>query len=123
MGLLNLPGDAQDQGRDLSAQLADASQPLAADQPAPVTFLRNAGKRASWVAAVDARYKLIISVNDIPWLFDAKEDPDELHNFYGRPETAATSRRLAAALRRYARQTNDPHLRQAKIAASLASAL
>jgi arylsulfatase A-like enzyme len=123
MGLLKLPSDPNNQGRDLSAQLADASEPLPLDQPAPVTFLRNAGTRAGWVAAVDFRYKLILSINDAPWLFDAKEDPDELHNFYGRPETEAVSKRLAKALGQYGIETRDPHLRHAKIAASLASVL
>ncbi len=60
-------------------------------------FLRNAGKSAQWVAAVDARYKLILSVNDVPWLFDAQKDPDELQNYYGKPETREVSKRLGKA--------------------------
>lgn len=118
MGLLNLPANADDQGRDLSTNLADTSLGKNSDD---VTFLRNAGTGAGWVAAVDSRYKLIISVNDKPWLFDAKEDPDELQNFYGRPENAGVARRLAKALQQYGITNNDPHLSHAKISASLQS--
>ena len=46
-----------------------------------MVFLRNSGTQAVWVAAVDSRYKLVLSVSDRPWLFDQKEDPDELLNF------------------------------------------
>lgn len=119
MGLLNLPGDPGDQGRDLSRQLADASKVADHDGDLLVTFLRNAGVAPGWVAAVDARYKLIISVDDKPWLFDAREDPDELHNFFGRPETMSVVRRLAKALRTYGVTTRDPHFEHPTISDSL----
>ena len=44
MGLLKLPGEFGDQGRDLSANLADVSK-SPVDAAPPVTFLRNAGYR------------------------------------------------------------------------------
>ncbi|MHC4879803.1 MAG: sulfatase family protein [Planctomycetota bacterium] len=122
MGLLNLKQNAADQGRDLSTILANVEKASSSDEP-PVTFLRNAGTSAGWVAAVDARYKLILCVNDTPWLFDAKEDPDELVNFYGRPETREVSLHLARALKAYGQKNKDPHLSNAKIATSLASVL
>lgn len=123
MGLLNLSADPRDQGRDLSSNLADVSQ--APDNPPnpPVAFLRNAGNTAQWVAAVDARYKLVLSVNDIPWLFDAQQDPDELLNFYRRPGTDGVAERLAKALRQYAAANKDPFFEHPQIAASLANAL
>lgn len=119
MGLLNLPGNPDDQGRDLSAVLADVSTVQGDEKKMAVTFMRNAGRSAQWVAAVDSRYKLILSVNDVPWLFDAKEDPDELRNFYGKPETKDVSRRLGDALKTYGKKNNDPHLRHSAIAKSL----
>ena len=123
MGLLNLPSDANDQGRDLSKALADASQANGnAEEPA-TTFLRNSGKKARWVAAVDSRYKLILSVNDVPWLFDAEQDPDELLNFYRRPGNQGVAERLAKALRKYGKATKDPFLDEPAIAESLASVL
>lgn len=90
--------------------LSGNSQSVANDQTDSVTFLRIGGKDASWVAAVDARYKLVLSVNDNPWLFDSKQDPDELQNLYGRSGTEGVSKRLAMALRKYREKTGDPHL-------------
>ena len=63
-----------------------------------VTFLRNSGTVPQWVCAVDDRFKLVLSVNDQPWLFDAEQDPDELLNFYRRPGSGAATQRLAKAL-------------------------
>ncbi|WP_166831728.1 sulfatase family protein [Thalassoroseus pseudoceratinae] len=124
MGLLNLPSNPHDQGRDLSAELVDAAAIQKADKERPrVTFLRNAGQNAQWVAAVDARYKLIISVNDVPWLFDAQRDPDEVRNFYGEPESKVVSERLAKALIEYGKMSKDPHLSHLKIAAALEKVL
>jgi arylsulfatase A-like enzyme len=119
MGLLKLPSDPADQGRNLSAVLADASQAKTDNEHPPMTFLRNSGKSAAWVAAVDARYKLILSVNDDPWLFDAEQDPDELLNYYLRPGTAGVAERLAKALRDYGLANKDPYLSHPKISASL----
>lgn len=125
MGLLNLKGDSNDHGRDLSNELANASKAGDSDSGAAeaVTFLRIGGKDARWIAAVDSRYKLVLSVDDKPWLFDAREDPDELQNLYGTSGNEAVAKRLAEALREYGKRTTDPHLNNAKIAASLKSIL
>ncbi len=123
MGLLKLKNDPADQGRDLSSTLADVSQDKVDAKNPPVAFLRNSGTGPRWVAAVDARYKLILSVNDVPWLFDAEKDPDELLNFYRRPGTEGVAERLAKALRQYGADNQDPFLEDANIAASLASVL
>lgn len=118
MGLLNLPSNADDHGRDLSKELAGSGENRQSTGEA-VTFLRNAGKSARWIAAVDARYKLVLSINDSPWLFDAQQDPDELRNMHGRLATTEVSMRLARALRSYGERTQDPHLKNEQIAASL----
>jgi len=39
-------------------------------------------KQARWIAAVDREYKLVLSGSP-PYLFDLKNDPDELVNFHG----------------------------------------
>ena len=119
IGLLNLPSDPKDQGRNLSVELSHSSEVHNNSEGSRVTFLRNAGQSAQWVAAVDARYKLIISVNDSPWLFDAQLDPDELQNFYSKPATKPVSKRLAQALLEYGNVNQDPYLSHPKIAASL----
>ena len=118
MGLLRLPTDKADQGRDLSAALADPS--TTAGRKKTVTFMRNAGTTANWVAAVDDRYKLILSVKDKPWLFDNEEDPDELENRFDRAENRKRVRQLAMALKSYGESTKDPHLKADGIAQSLA---
>ena len=122
MGLLGLPSNDHDQGRNLAEELTDV-EAARTDSSSDIAFLRNAGEKPSWLAAVDERYKLILSVNDVPWLFDAVEDPDELKNFYKEPRTNAVSRRLAKALQRYAEVNDDPHIRADGIASSLRSIL
>jgi uncharacterized sulfatase len=36
----------------------------------------------NWIAIIKNSLKLVISIDDDPWLFDQKVDPDELINFY-----------------------------------------
>lgn len=103
------------EGRDLSAALLNG----AVDESINYTFLRNAGTRASWVCVVDRRYKLVLSVNDRPWLFDNSEDPDELHNLFGRPGTEVETRVLAKALKEYLAVNRDPFGNQPSIEKSL----
>lgn len=104
------------QGRDLSDALGGGN---ADSESTQLTFLRNSGKSPQWLAAVDARYKLVVSVNDRPWLFDAESDPDELLNYFGRPGTRPISDRLGRALRDYAAKVNDPHAEHEKIRQSI----
>ncbi len=119
LGIAGIQSDAKFQGRDLTTQLRGVS-PLTEPQ---VTFLRNAGTSPQWIAAVDDRYKLVVSVNDRPWLFDSQADPDELLNFYDRPGTQDVTQRLAARLERYATDTADAYASDAKIAESLSKCL
>ena len=121
LGFLGLSSESTLHGRDLSEQLADASKTDTKSHP--VTFIRSGGQRAGWVTAADARYKLVLSVNDIPWLFDARQDPDELHNFYGRSGTEEVVKRLGKALRHYSIDTKDPAFEQPPIAESLTQVL
>ena len=107
----------QHQGRDLAHQLAEnTSNP---DPKEQVTFLRNSGTSARWVAAIDSDYKLIVSVNDQPWLFDRKQDADELLNFYGRPGMQEITLRLAEQLVEYGKNYSDPYVTEGKIAESI----
>jgi arylsulfatase A-like enzyme len=123
MGLLDLPADPNDQGIDLSDTFVDVTKDKTREQNPPIIFLRNSGTNAQWVAAVDHRYKLILSINDTPWLFDAEQDPDELLNFFRRPGTKEVAVRLAKALREYGSKHDDPYLQNPAIASSLASIL
>ncbi|QDS96128.1 Choline-sulfatase [Roseimaritima multifibrata] len=123
MGLLGRDGNAADQGRDLSAELAgNSNSPIDPANP-PITFLRSSGIKTNWVAAIDDRYKLVLSTSDVPWLFDAKLDPDELLNFFRRPGTEGVAERLGKALQEYGTKTNDPAFVDPTIAASLKQVL
>jgi arylsulfatase A-like enzyme len=116
LSLAGIQADAEFQGRDYTSRLRGDVKPSEPE----ITFLRNAGTSAQWLAAIDARYKLVLSINDRPWLFDLQADPDELLNFYGRPGTEEVTRRLAVALQRYAGKYSDPHAGETHIAATLA---
>ena len=115
LSLANVATNAKFQGRDLSQQLASKKEPANNE----ITFLRNAGTSVSWLSAVDQRYKLVLSVNDKPWLLDSEQDPDELLNFFGRPGSKEVCKRLASALNRYLSETNDPYGDHQKIQQSL----
>jgi arylsulfatase A-like enzyme len=117
LGIAGIEHDAALQGRDLSVLWQQPSDSEAGDDD--VIFLRNSGTNPSWVAAIDSRYKLILSVNDRPWLFDQESDPDELLNFFQRPGTEQVTKRLAEALAEYGVKYVDPFLDHPKIAASL----
>ena len=119
LGLARIKTNHEFEGRDLTAQFIRNSAVQAND----VTFLRNSGTEPQWVCAVDARFKLVLSVNDRPWLFDAEQDPDELLNFYRRPGSRAATQRLALALQQYGRQNSDTYLKHPAIVASLKKCL
>ncbi len=73
-----------------------------------VAYIRNAGGR--WVAAIDPRYKLVLSTSDKPWLFDLQNDPDELTNVYEVAEHRPAAARLLKALVRQMKQFKEPAL-------------
>ncbi len=117
LGLADVSHQSAMQGRDLSNRLEGGEgQGSRGDD---IVFLRNAGTRANWVAAIDDRYKLVLSANDRPWLFDYESDPDELLNFFDRPGTAGATKRLADALAAYAAKSEDPYFSDKNITASL----
>ncbi len=123
MGLLGLEANADDHGRNLASVLRNVAESKSAADASPTTFLRNAGIKAQWVAAIDSRYKLILSTDDEPWLFDREQDPDEVLNFWRRPGTKPVTARLAKELQRYGVAMKDPHLQNPQIAASLSELL
>lgn len=119
LGLAKIKTDHEFEGRDLTAQFIGNG----AGEGKQVTFLRNSGTQPQWVCAVDDRFKLVLSVNDQPWLFDAEQDPDELLNFYRRPGSGEATQRLAKALQQYGRQKGDAYLQHPAIVASLKKCL
>jgi len=119
LGLAQIKTDLKFEGRDLTEPMLEKVK----HPDSSMTFLRNSGTNPQWVCAVDDRYKLVLSVNDQPWLFDAIQDPDELLNFYRRPGSDGATRRLAKALREYGKLSNDAYLEHPAIAASLRKCL
>lgn len=109
------------EGRDLSVRMQGPDG--AGQGSGDMIFLRNAGTSPNWVAAIDARYKLVLSTGDRPWLFDHEQDPDELLNFYERPGAEQATRRLAEGLSRYASESKDPFFAHPRIASSLTRCL
>jgi arylsulfatase A-like enzyme len=58
---------------------------------------------------VSDRYKLVLSSEDRPWLFDLQSDPDELKNRAEDPGLKEVVRSLAGDLNNYCREFKDPH--------------
>ncbi len=51
-----------------------------------------------WTMATDGRYKLVLSYQATPWLFDMEVDPDETINFYSDPAYQAIAERMQKEL-------------------------
>ncbi|MCA9193169.1 MAG: sulfatase [Planctomycetales bacterium] len=109
-----LPEDAE--GRDLSEIFKTGQVP---ENFRDVAFMRKAGRDQGWIAALTDRYKLVLSPEDEPWLFDLTLDPDELLNFYQSPQHRTTVKTLAKAISEYGLKHNDPYVRLPKIAEEL----
>jgi len=80
-----------------------------------LTFLRSTSGKSPWLAAVSARYKLIISASDEPWLIDVQSDPHELTNLARHPEHQQRLQTMTEALAGYAKQHQDIHARHPQI--------
>ena len=65
------------------------------------------------------RHKLIVSPQDIPWLFDLETDQDDLVNAVQMPQYRDTLRILANELLAYGKQYNDHYVTDAKMNADL----
>lgn len=121
LGLLGIPADPKDEGRNASALLAGDPAPAGWQD---LTFSRiGADADSGWMGAFTSRYKLVVSPNDPPCLFDLEKDPNELHNQFSKAEYRETVRTLAKALRGYADERKDPLGMNAAISADLAWAV
>ena len=92
--LLNLvgaeiPENMPIQGIDASADLLDdrsvvsnPSQTRFIDGPKSAYVVSQNGPPTSYAAAINQHYLLVLSRTGTPWLFDVKNDPDEMYNFY-----------------------------------------
>ncbi|WP_372806486.1 sulfatase [Pontiella sp.] len=97
-------------GKDTSADYRSPDKEVAGDR---IVYLTNAPSR--WVAAVTQRYKLVLSPSDDPWLFDLEKDPDELVNFYARPEYRAVAKKMQAELIAQMQRYEEPALEKVNL--------
>ncbi|MFI3332601.1 MAG: sulfatase-like hydrolase/transferase [Rikenellaceae bacterium] len=107
--LLGLVGAEQAEGVhgiDDSATLLDDQDVVTSER---VVYLTDSPFNV-WTAAIDSRYKLVLSCRDTPWLFDLERDPDELVNFYSDPQYKAIGERLQAELLRQMELYKEPAL-------------
>jgi uncharacterized sulfatase len=101
-----LPGE---HGRDDSDVFLNNQDVVDDDE---ITYMRAHGVDPHWVAALNDRYKLVLSKQDIPWLFDLEEDPDELTNYYGHQEYKEISNHFTQRLVALMKMTDDPLLNE-----------
>jgi arylsulfatase A-like enzyme len=115
LGLLCLPRDPHDEGRDASPLF------LAGKAPADwknVALSRNSA--GNWLMAVSSRYKFIVSNDSDPCLFDLQRDPFEMRNVFAAPDARPIVRALAQAILDYARCCKEPYAESSAIRADLA---
>lgn len=115
MTLLNVDHDVDVDGRDASLIMQGIEEETWED----VAFIRGTGN-SGWLCAVSARYKLVLSNNDEPWLLDLEKDPDETINCYDNSEYASVVQMMRKQLKDYARQHQEPFARQPGIRDALA---
>ncbi len=97
-------------GKDLSGEFLKDEKIIDEDR---IVYLRQSSGR--WVAAVDHQHKLVLSVNDKPWLFDLKKDPDELTNYYEDPLYRKVAIRLKEKLLKLMKQYQEPALNEMQL--------
>lgn len=111
LGLMGIDHSSQNfHGIDASADFTDPTKLFANDR---VVYITNAFGR--WVAAVDNRYKLVLSPSDKPWLFDLEKDPDEVINYYNDADYKEVADRLTNELYRQMELYNEPLLKEGTI--------
>ncbi|QXD25886.1 sulfatase-like hydrolase/transferase [Opitutia bacterium ISCC 51] len=99
-----LPGT---QGRDRSDWFENSKQVVDEDH---IAYIRATTMSPPWVAAVSDDYKLVLSNQDSPWLFDLKKDPDELINFYDHKAYKRIRESMTQALKEEMKKANEPAL-------------
>ena len=105
LGLMDVPQVAGTHGLDDSELFLSADKEIEDDR---IVYFTKAG--GSWLAVASDRYKLVVSREDSPWLFDLQRDPDELINFFQDPEYKTIGARLMNDLRDKMERYNEGKL-------------
>lgn len=104
LGLMNIDHSSNSfHGIDASKDFKSPENTIIDDR---TVYITNAHGR--WVAAVNNRYKLVLSPSDSPWLFDLEKDPDELTNFYNNPAYKIIAGKLTKELYEQMEKFNEP---------------
>ncbi|NDV61494.1 sulfatase [Puniceicoccales bacterium CK1056] len=107
LGIMGVDSGREFHGLNGSSELLGPECASTGDR---IVYITNAGSR--WVAAVDDRYKLVISPSEKPWLFDLEKDPDELINFYRNPDYKEIGERLKNSLVTQMKAFKEPALKK-----------
>ncbi len=105
LGLMGVPQIKGTQGLDDSKTFLSKGKEVLDDR---IVYFTKAG--GSWVSVVNNRYKLVVSQEDKPWLFDLKRDPDELINFYQDPEYKSIGEKFQKELKKQMELYNEGKL-------------
>lgn len=116
LSMMGVGSKVKYQGRDASALFTGEAKDWN-----DIAIVRSTSGKSPWIAAISDRYKLVLSKNGKPWLFDTHEDPDELTNLFGKPEHAKLTTRFAKHIRDYAKANSDPYGDEPAIKAALDS--
>jgi uncharacterized sulfatase len=95
------------QGRDRSDWFENSKKVIDEDH---IAYIRATTMSPPWVAAVSDDYKLVLSNQDSPWLFDLKKDPDELINYYDDKAYKRIRETMTEALKKEMKDASEPAL-------------
>jgi uncharacterized sulfatase len=109
LGLMGVPEVDGTQGLDDSKAFLSRAKEVVDDR---IVYFTKAG--GSWVSVANYRYKLVLSREDKPWLFDLERDPDELINFYQDPEYKAIGTKFMKGLKDRMELYNEGKLSESK---------
>jgi len=122
LALMGVESPPTVEGRNASALFTTGKAPQGWKD---VVFFRSTGgpgSKMTWLATATTRYKLIYSSQDEPWLFDLEKDPDEVTNFFGKPECRGVVRDLSKALLAYGATHKDPYVENPNVRKALTAA-
>ena len=98
------------EGMDCSRAFLSGDKVVSGDR---ITYLTSSASNT--VAAVNGRYKLVLSQLDVPWFFDLENDPDELANQYRNPKYKNIVSEMQKELIRQMELYNEPALEKGKL--------
>lgn len=115
--LMGFTGSGHEEGRDVGELFTSGVAPKGWND---LSVIRSTGgEKGHWIAAVSDHYKLVYASDGDPWLFDLKEDPDELINFINDESCREEIRELGQGILQYGEGIHDPYLDEARIKADI----